>query len=278
MSDEQLLAAHVETWWRSVADLLEVLDGLAPHEWDLPTDLPGWDVRAVAAHTAHLESVLATGVEEQADIGEAPHATGLLGQYTEIGVVNRRATPPAEIVEEIRRVTAQRHADLGAAMPTDASARPERVFGGVPWDWGTLLRNRPFDVWMHEQDVRRAVGRPGGLDSPGARHAVTMLAGSLGYVLGKRAGAPAGTTLVLEVVGPQDEEPAVDVFAVGIDESGRGRPLAEPPAEPTVRLRTDRATFVALAGGRLGAADADVTVEGDAALGARVLASLATTP
>ena len=49
---------------------------------------------------------------------------------------------------------------------------------------------------MHEQDVRRAVGRPGGLDSAPARHTADYLAESLGYVLGKKVGAPVGTSLV----------------------------------------------------------------------------------
>ena len=51
---------------------------------------------------------------------------------------------------------------------------------------------------MHEQDVRRAVDRPGDMDSAAARHTAEYLAESLGYVLGKKVGAPAGTSLVLE--------------------------------------------------------------------------------
>ena len=66
-----------------------------------------------------------------------------------------------------------------------------------------LLRNRPLDVWMHEQDVRRAVGRPGGLDTEPARHTAEYLAESLGFVLAKKVGAEPGTTLVLEMEGSE---------------------------------------------------------------------------
>lgn len=271
MSDEQLLAGHVETWWRSIEDLLTVLEGLSPEEWDLPTDLPGWDVRAVVSHTAHLESVLATGVEEHAEVGEAPHVVSPMGRYTEIGVVNRRDASPADLIAEIRAATRRRHETLLAAMPTDASAPADPVFGGIPWDWGTLLRNRPLDVWMHEQDVRRAVGRPGGTDSPGAAHTVAQLGGTLGFVVGKRVGAPAGTSVVLDVVDHGS-------FAVEVGDDGRARPVATPPAEPTVRLRTDRAGLTALAGGRRGPDRVEVEVHGDADLAAAILAQMATTP
>lgn len=271
MSDEQLLAGHVDTWWRSIEDLLTVLEGLSPEEWDLPTDLPGWDVRAVVSHTAHLESVLATGVEEHAEVGDAPHVVSPMGQYTEIGVVNRRDATPADLLAEIRSATRRRHETLLAAMPTDASAPADPVFGGMPWDWGTLLRNRPLDVWMHEQDVRRAVGRPGGTDSPGAAHTVAQLGSTIGYVLGKRVGAAPGTSVVLEVVGHGS-------FAVEVGDDGRARPVTAPPTDPTVRLRMDAATLAVLAGGRRGPDRAEVVVDGDPDLAAAILARMGTMP
>ena len=77
------------------------------------------------------------------------------------------ATPaPDAIINEIREAATTRHTALLADPPTDGDgASPTPIFGGVPWNWRTLLRNRPLDVWMHEQDVRRAVGRPGGMDT-----------------------------------------------------------------------------------------------------------------
>lgn len=265
------LRQYVDVWWQSIGDLVTLLESLDDADWDTPTDLPGWDVRAIAAHVAHLETVLATGVEEHAEVAEAPHITGLMGLYTEIGVVNRRTTPPAEIVGQIRTAAAQRHEHLLADPPTDPDAVPERIFGGVAWSWRVLLRNRPLDIYLHEQDIRRAVGRPGNLDSAGAVHTADYLAESFGFVLAKKVGAPAGTTAVLEIAGH-----APYAFAVG--EDGRGRRLDAVPAEPTVRIGTDRESFLVLAGGRRDVEPTLVTVEGDAALGEQLLASMATTP
>ena len=271
MDDREELAGYVEVWWQAVNDFLDLLEAVPEEQWDTPTDLAGWDVRAVASHTAHLEGILAGGPEETADVGEPPHVTGLMGLYTEIGVVNRREADADTIINEIRAAATSRHTALLENPPTDAAALPPTIFAGVPWTWRTLLRNRPLDIWMHEQDVRRAVDRPGGLNTAPARHTAEYLAESMGFVLGKKVGAPAGTSLVLRMAG---SEP----FAFVVNDSGRGERLPEVPASPTVTLRMDRESFIRLAGGRCDAAPGAVTVEGDQALGAQVLAAMATTP
>ncbi|MDX6374228.1 MAG: hypothetical protein QOD98_3216 [Nocardioidaceae bacterium] len=268
--DRAELAAYVEVWWQAVNDFLDLLEQVPDQQWTTPTDLAGWDVRACAAHTAHLEGILAGNPEETAEVGEPAHVTGFMGLYTEIGVVNRRDASADAIINEIREVVTKRHTALLADPPTDGDARPEAIFGGVPWTWRTLLRNRPLDVWMHEQDVRRAVARPGNMDSVPARHTAEYLAESLGYVLGKKVGAPVGTSLLLDMEGSAP-------IAFEIDSNGRGQRVP-PPAAPTVTLHMDRESFIRLAGGRCEAEPGHVTLDGDQELGARVLASLATTP
>src|SRR5205085_11815761 len=83
------IGAVVETWHRTAGDVVALLRSLDTAEWNLPTDLPGWDVRAVAAHLAHLESELAGNPQEQVEVAPAPHIRGLMGQFTESGVVAR---------------------------------------------------------------------------------------------------------------------------------------------------------------------------------------------
>lgn len=270
MTDRERLSGYTDIWWQAINDFTELLESLPEEEWATPTDLPGWDVRAVAAHIAHLEGILAGNAEESVEVGEPEHVTSLMGLYTEQGVVARREHSPDDLIQEIRSAATKRHTALLANPPTDGTAKPEQMFGGVPWDWNKMLRNRPLDVWMHEQDIRRAVGRPGGLETAAAKHTAEYLAESLGFVLGKRVGAPAGTTAVLEMAG---SEP----FAFTVSDAGRGERLDAPPAEPTVLLRMDRESFICLAGGRC-AAPGSVEVLGDQELGRQVLDRLATTP
>ncbi|GAA1510218.1 maleylpyruvate isomerase family mycothiol-dependent enzyme [Nocardioides humi] len=271
MSDRALLAGYVENWWSAVGDFVALLEELGPDDWATPTDLAGWDVKAVASHTAHLESILAGGPEESADIGEPAHVTGPMGQFTEIGVVTRRDRDPASIIEEIRKATGARYAALTAAPPEDPDAPADGLFGLIGWNQRTLLRNRPLDVWMHEQDIRRAVGRPGGLDTPGAQHTADYLVEAFGFVVGKRVAPPAGTTAVLAVEGSAP-------IAVQVGDDGRAQRLAVVPDESTVSLAMDRESFIVLAGGRRAAPPGAVRISGEKELGERIVARLATTP
>jgi hypothetical protein len=150
---------------------------------------------------------------------------------------------------------------------------PDRTPGGIGWDWGTLLRNRPLDLWMHEQDIRRAVGRPGGLNSPAAAHTAQVFTMGFAYAVGKRVAPTPGTTVVLDVSGVHPVHIAVEV-----GEDGRARPLPVDPAHPDVTLGMDLETYIVLSGGRRAPEDVSVDIAGDEILGHRVLAAMAVTP
>lgn len=266
-----VLARHVATWERACADLVALVRDLAPGDGDRATDLPGWTVHDVVAHVAHLEAVIAGGPEETVEVPDAAHVRGPMGVYCEQGVIARRERTLAELADEIETVVATRSAQLRADPPTDPDAPAPRTPGGAGWSNGTLLRNRPFDVWIHEQDVRRAVDRPGGWGTPAAALTLGVLAASLPFVVGKRLGAPAGTTVELLV-------PEADLVArVRTGDDGRAAPVpAGPAADVTVALSAEG--FLVLGAGRRDASVVDADVKGDEELGRRLLASLAVTP
>ena len=270
MTDAQTLAGYVSVWWEAIDSFTDLLEQVPPEQWATPTDLPGWDVHAVVAHTAHLEALLSGRRHDDVEIGDAPHARGMMGQFTEQGVVARRDDSPDDLITEIREAATIRHTQLLADPPTDGAAAAPGLFGAIGWSTETLLRNRPLDVWMHEQDVRRAVGLPGGVDSAPATHCATYLLESFPFVVGKRAQAPAGTTARLNVSNHE-------AVTVAVGDDGRGA-LVDDAGEPTVGLSMDRETFLVLAGGRRSVAPGAVEISGDADLGARILAAMAVTP
>jgi uncharacterized protein (TIGR03083 family) len=270
-SSDVELTGYVDLWWQAVNDFTTLLERVPAEQWSTPTDLPGWDVHAVAAHVAHLESLLAGGEHVDVEVGEVPHARGMMGRFTEQGVVARRDASTDDLINEIRAAATARHTALLADPPTDPDAPAPGVFGAIGWSTLTLLRNRPLDLWMHEQDVRRAVGLPGGMESAAAQHTADYLSEAFGFVVGKKVAPPAGTTAVLAIEGSP-------VVAVEVDESGRGQRLADVPAEPDVRLAMDRESFIVLAGGRRAATPGAVTIEGDADLGASIVTQLGITP
>jgi uncharacterized protein (TIGR03083 family) len=269
----------VDVWHRTCRDLLQLLEELDDHDWTRPTDLPGWDVKAVASHLAHLESELA-GMpqhqpQQQADEPQAPHVRNLLGQYTEVGPAVRRSWPTEAIVDKLRTAVDTRLAQLRDDPPADLS-QPGPSFAALAgWSWETLLTNRPLDLWMHEQDIRRAVDHPGGSDTPGAVHAAGVFARSLPMVVGKRAEAHPGQSVVLELSGPPPDVAPVLAVAVGDDRRAR---VVEAPAEPTVTLRLGFEDWMRRCGGRCAPEAVTVEIAGDDELGRRVLDGLAVTP
>jgi uncharacterized protein (TIGR03083 family) len=273
MSDVKPLQELVDVWRLTADQVIDLLRQLEPDDWGRPTDLPGWNVRSIAAHMAHLESELAGNPQEHVDVPAAPHIKGLMGQYTEAGPLARTDWPTDRIIDELEQSVAARARALAADPPTDGSALGPSFAALLGWSWETLLTNRPFDLWMHEQDIRRAVGRPGDLDTAGAQHAAQVFAKSLPYVLGKRVEAPTGSTAVLVVTGPQELE-----LAAAVRGDGRGVALTDVPAQPTTRITVDFESWTVLAGGRRTPDEVHAKIEGDQELGRRILANLAVTP
>lgn len=272
-SDADRLEQYVDAWKSAVDDTVALLRSLDAADWARPTDLAGWDVKAVAAHLAHLESELAGNEQLHVEVAEAPHIVSPMGFYTEMGPLARREWPTDRIVDELERSAADRFEELRADSPSDGTAAPTRTPGGIGWDWNTLLSNRVVDVWMHEQDIRRAVGRPGNLDTAAAAHTVRVFANAFGYAVGKRVAPPPGTTVVLDVRGAHPVHLAVEV-----NEAGRAVTVPDDPDSPTVRLEMGTETFAILGGGRRSPDRLEVRMVGDEDLGRRVLAAMAVTP
>ena len=65
--DQDLLSGYADVWWQAIDDFTRLLESLDPEDWDRPTDLAGWDVRAVASHVAHLERVRAVYARRHPD-------------------------------------------------------------------------------------------------------------------------------------------------------------------------------------------------------------------
>lgn len=268
--DAARLWSYVETWQRAVADFLALARSLDETQGDLTTELAGWNVRDLVAHTAHLEAVLAGAPEETVEVAEAPHITGLMGLYTEQGVVARRGRTLASLCDELEESAARRLAALRADPPADGRAAPPKTPGDIGWDTRTLLSNRPLDIWMHEQDIRRTVGRPGGFDSPAAAHTISVFGRALPMVLGKRVGAAPGTGVVVSV--PEFGH----TWGVRVGDDGRA--AFGDVASPAVRITLSAEDFVVLAGGRRTVGQTSPAVVGDTALGQQLLEGMAVTP
>ena len=255
-------------WHTAVSDFHALADQISDDQWHQPTDLAGWDVAAIVAHVAHLEHVVAGGSHEVVDIGTPDHVKNLMGEYTEQGVVARRGRARDELVDEIAQAQAAR-SGLLATSPPDPDAPAPDVFGLLGWTNETLLRNRIGDIWMHEQDLRRTLGRPGNLDGAVGTFVIKHYLGSLGYALGKGAKAAIGQSARVDIG-------TISAAAV-VGEDGRGRLAVV--ADPTTTIALSREGYILLAGGRRSAdAIRPEAISGDAVLAHRLLGALTVTP
>lgn len=137
------------------------------------------------------------------------------------------------------------------------------------------MRNRAFDVWVHEQDLRTALGVPGNIDSPGAHIARDMLLSALPKVVAKDAGAPRSSAIVFDVHGPIEF-----LRTIRVDINGRGTLETSPALGPAATFALDWETYFRLACGRVtpeSVADR-IKAEGDPGLTAAILRHFAVTP
>jgi len=261
----ELLAAE----WTALDELCSTL---TTEDWALPTDCPGWTVQDQLAHLVGTESMLA-GDPAPPDAGDDPaHVHNDIGRANEAWIASMRDLPPSEVLARFRAVTARRLDQLRAGGPDLFDALGPSPVGRVPYR--EFMNVRVMDHWVHEQDIRRAVGRPGHRSGPVVEHALTRFEPAMAFVVGKKAAAPEGTSVRFELGGEAPRR--IDVAV----RDGRAVLAVPPdaPDAPTVTLRLDVETWWCLALGRRDGPTAlavgDVVVDGDIALGERIVENL----
>jgi uncharacterized protein (TIGR03083 family) len=140
-----------------------------------------------------------------------------------------------------------------------------------PGSVADFLHIRILDCWSHEQDMRRAVGRPGGFDTGSAAHTIDRLIRTLPIVIGKRAGTPEGAAVRFVITGAVERSLVYEV------RNGRAAQVDTPSAEPVASVAMDTETFAILALGRRRAAElaGRIDLTGDMDLGHRIVDNLA---
>jgi uncharacterized protein (TIGR03083 family) len=261
--EEPLIGLLADVW----GALAELGASLGDAEWQEPTDLPGWTVQDQYAHMLGTESMLAgeqpPPTASSVDPGSLPHVKNPIGAANESWVEGFRSKTGPETLAAFLDITQRRLATL-RAMSTEEWDKEGFTPEG-PGPYRSFMEIRVFDCWFHEQDVREALDRPGGIVGPVGDLSAGRIPKSLPYIIGKRAGAPDGSTVVIVVDGV--------AHAVGV--AGRAALLDDIPASPDVKIELDRRTFTRLAGGRWTADQArergSVVVSGDQALANQIL-------
>jgi len=266
--DRHHIVAALDEVWDALVTLAVDLDG---QDWNHPTDCPGWTVKDIYAHIIGTESMLLGRPTPAVELpAHLPHVRNDMGKFNETWVLSYSERSGAELLGDLAEVVTERR---GALATMD-----QAVFDALAWTpagedtYGRYMRIRVMDQWFHEQDVREAVGRPGHLDGLAPQVVLDELTAAIGYVVGKKASLPEGTTARIDLKGPMSHRWDVEV-------TDKARVVDWTSAEPTLTITMPGATFCRVVGGRR-AWDhpwvrSATVIEGDHELAAQVLASLA---
>lgn len=255
-------------------DLDALLDGLSEADWQTPSALAGWDVKAVVSHIVGTESFLqgVSAPEPDIDVKALDHVRNDIGVMNECWVRHLSGEPGAQVLAKFREVTGTRRKILEAMSDDEWNAVSFTPAG--PDSYGRFMRIRVFDCWMHEQDIRIGLQRPSSeeesdeeLRGPTLRLSLDEVETSMGFVVGKLAKAPEGSRVLFDLSGPAAREIRVSV-------DGRARLVADfGGAQPTTTIRVDALQFTRLAGGRplCLARSQDVELIGDRDVAERII-------
>ncbi|MEU4209762.1 maleylpyruvate isomerase family mycothiol-dependent enzyme [Streptomyces sp. NPDC026206] len=270
------LQPAIDAWTHSIESINELVKLLAESDWNRATECPGWSVRDVVSHVIGIECEM---LGDPRPIHTLPrdlrHVTDEFSRYIEVQVDVRRCHTAPEMTSELEYTIIRRSRQLRNDQ------RPPQT--PVRWPLGTTtertlertLMLRAFDVWTHEQDLRRALGMPGNLDSPAAALTRDFLLLALPGVVAQGAGARPGSTVVFDVHGPLEF-----LRTVRVGPQGKGSLESTVSLGPAVTFGLDWETYARLACGRVRPeAVADrIKVEGDQALAGAILREFAVTP
>jgi len=252
--------------WSSIIDLLAGLDDEA---WATPV-LPGWDVHDTLAHMIGTELALSGAALPDVTAEPGPHVHNDIGKLNELWVTALRSRSNAELLASFREVTAKRLAALAEMSVADFNAASWTPAG--PSTYRRFMEIRIFDCWMHEQDIRAALGLPGNESGPAAERSVDEVVGALGYIIGKRGRAPDGSSVLIRLTGPVSRE-------LRVVTDGRAKVVESFTGEPTAAFALSSSLFLRLAGGRENpqAALERVELSGDVSLARQLATNLAFT-
>jgi uncharacterized protein (TIGR03083 family) len=249
-----------------------MLTDLPDDQLGVATPLPGWNVRAVVSHIIGTESTLLGSAppEVAVDVRALDHVRNDVAAMNECWVQHFSATPGAQLHQRFLAVTNDRRELLSQLSDSEWNAVTMTPVGAD--SYARFMRIRTFDCWVHEHDIRDAIGRAAGdgdLRGAAPRLSLDEMAASMGYVVSKLGKAPEGSRVVLQLTGALARDICVVV-------EGRGRVVEDfGGQEPTSTIRCDGLLFTRLATGRLSSAPAgSVELDGDREVAGRIVEHL----
>ena len=245
-----------EAYRRTIEALDGLLASLSPLDWDAPT-IEGWTVKGLVTHLVAVEEYFGRQLGLwPLDIDEALEADHL--EMTRAFVASWSGRTAAEVLARWRELTSMITTHLGS-LERDAGRRPLH-FHFLDTSLSTVLITRVFEVWTHDEDIRRATGRPLAAPEPARLRRMSRIAvPSMPFGLAMGGVDAAGRTARIVLTGPGG----------GTWDTALG--LGETPGELEATVVVDVVDYCRLAARRLAPDEVHFTAEGDESLARQIL-------
>ncbi len=255
--------------WASISALGAELD---EPQWERASPLAGWTVKDNLSHMLGTEMMLLGEPNPDVSLDTTTHHAHVrnpIGEFNEAWVEHLRAEAGSEVLAKFDDATGRRLAALEAMTEDEWDAESFTPAGQDTY--GRFMQIRVFDCWLHEQDMRDAVGLPGHESGVAVDVTLDEMTTAMGFVVGKRAGVVDGQSVVFDLT---DEDAVVRSIGVVVD--GRAQVVSDPIEHPSVRLTMPVGVMTRCCAGRVALADtrSQVDIVGDIELGERVLEHL----
>jgi uncharacterized protein (TIGR03083 family) len=233
-----------------------LLGALSNEGWETEA-LRGLDVQGLVGHMIGVEHDTHRALAGDPAVADAEHV-----ESTQDSAVRQAGRSPALTRDEWRRA-AEVTLELARAAGGDPEGR--LAVHGMRLPLGDLLVVRAFELWVHDNDIRRAVGLPPSVpDPPVLRLMSDLAARMLPYAAARMGLHPVDVHLVLTGAGGGTWDVAIGQGAGG------------DPGQEGVAIVADAVGFCRLAANRVTAAELGSHITGDADRAVSVLAAAST--
>ena len=239
-----------EAFSRAADAFYRLLCALGDDDWRI-TVLRGLDVQGVVGHLIGVEDDMHRCLSGDPEVADASHVAS-----TQPAAARQAGRPAARTRADWRRA-ADRTLGLVRAAGDPCA---EVAMHGMRLPLGALLVVRAFELWTHDNDIRRVAGLPITMPGPPTLALMTRLAARLLPDAAARTGLHEPVNVRLVLTGPGG---GTWDIAVG-----------EGPSDPVpIRIIADAVGFCRLVANRVTPADLDLHITGDPGRAAGVLAA-----
>src|SRR5262245_8176934 len=171
------------------AALLDLLERVADDDWARPTECPAYDVKGLATHVIGDDLSLLSRQRDRATNGllliaeEMPGVDfrTLLDSFNDRWVASARFFSPAVVVELLRSL-GDGTATFYEGVDLSAPCEPVFFFGstGEPSPYWQAIAREYVERWVHQSQIRRALGMPSLADQHFVLTGVEVVAAAAG--------------------------------------------------------------------------------------------------